>query len=622
MARDGFQRRCNASKVPSVRVLIVRRTVSLLLATTIIVFIGMRIPVKASFAASGQGTDAATERKQVDAPVAPRGILDLQKFRQATSLTIAPPGGSEITATLINLNPAVNQWYVLILARKGRASNFYHIENPRPLSQKVVLDPEHPFGIEIVEGKTKIDCNLFEPTPNALDQARSSNLAYAPLCGPRLYLRNRVNGHRTALEAGAELMRKYPWGEGVITVFHDLLKDTQRETAEIYTEKAARTDDTQSRASLLPSSARIDRTYAGYLIRPTGLEIPLDGGRVSSVRPGEWYPTDGNPGIYVSVIEPGLIDPTILESYKGTVANLDQVEASALCYLVAFDLNTFKIAYSLGTDNPAVNWSTHIRPGVKDRNLPGPDGIGTIFPLISTGEISPSEASKVVATFTGGFKRQHGAFKFGKFASQNSGSHYGFWERGVEFSKLQPGLATIFLLDDGSLHMETWARQDDRNLSRITWARQNGLPLVEFDQRSQSTVPGPLVNNWGAGNWSGSEDRKLRTIRSGAAVQWNGRTRFFVYAVFSDATPSAMARVFQAYQFRYGMLLDMNALEHTYLALYRRIGAKFEVDHLLSGMRSVDKSGSGVLPARFLTYPDNRDFFYVTRRNRHEGVPR
>ena len=95
----------------------------------------------------------------------------------------------------------------------------------------------------------------------------------------------------------------------------------------------------------------------------------------------------------------------------------------------------------------------------------------------------------------------------------------------------------------------------------------------------------------------------------------NHGKRFLIYAVFSDATPSAMARIFQAYRCDYAMLLDMNALEHTYLALYRRTGPQMFVDHLLKGMSELDKSAAGEVVPRFLGYPDNRDFFYVMRRN-------
>jgi len=244
--------------------------------------------------------------------------------------------------------------------------------------------------------------------------------------------------------------------------------------------------------------------------------------------------------------------------------------------------------------------------------MPGPDGIGSIAPLVSTGLISPENGRRTVATFTGGFKRSHGAFRSGDLALENHGSHYGFIENGVVFSKLQPGLATIFMPNDGSIEIKTWTEADNSLLAGIRFARQNGVPLIE------SGVPGRLVARWGPGNWSGSEDEKLRTIRAGAGMQQSGGKRFLIYAVFSDATPSAMARVFQAYQCNYAMLTDMNALEHTYLAVYRRSGSEMSVDHLLTGMSVLDKSVSGEVVPRFLGFPDNRDFFYVMRKTAKE----
>jgi hypothetical protein len=177
------------------------------------------------------------------------------------------------------------------------------------------------------------------------------------------------------------------------------------------------------------------------------------------------------------------------------------------------------------------------------------------------------------------------------------------------------------VLDDGSVEMKTWTEADNAGLARIRHARQNGVALIEFDNTSQSPAPGALVRQWGAGNWSGSQDGKLRTMRSGAALQKGHGKRFLIYAVFSDATPSAMARIFQAYQCDYAMLLDMNALEHTYLALYRRSGSQLFVDHLLKGMSVLEKSASGELVPRFLGYADNRDFFYLTRRNGKDAMP-
>jgi hypothetical protein len=129
-------------------------------------------------------------------------------------------------------------------------------------------------------------------------------------------------------------------------------------------------------------------------------------------------------------------------------------------------------------------------------------------------------------------------------------------------------------------------------------------------------VAGRLVDQWGAGNWSGSVDEQLRTLRAGACMVAHEGRRFLVYGYFSSATPRAMARVFLAYGCDYAMHLDMNALEHTYLALYPRSGSQREVEHLVPGMAVLDKRlGSALLP-RFLGYADGRDFFYLVHKGR------
>ena len=567
--------------------------------------------------ALNQGTNPM--RTQVSEYVAaqPKTILELQEFRQSSSGSIRSDEGEEGTATLFNLNPTINVWYLLKVSWKQGTESSYHLENPEPRFRKLVLDPTYKLGIEIVEGKAQYLCDLFGAgATSSLDRARKSELIYAPLCDTRVFLRNPVRGHRTKLEAMTEFLRQQgSSGEEVITLFHHLLQDSHRETAEMHTDTGSAAEANGEKQDTLPLPASIDPKYASQFMIPSDLGIALEIPAKAGMRPGAWNQASGNPGIYVSLIKPELIDTTILQSHKATVSTLDNKEASSLCYLVAFDLDRYDLVYALGTDHPAVGWSDHIQPEMKDPTLPGPDGIGTISPLVSTGLVSPEFAQRTVATFTGGFKRTHGAFKYGEFAAKNYGSHYGFLENGVVFSKLQPGLATILMLNDGSVQMKTWEAQDDQVLADIRYARQNGVPIVEFDERSQSTVPGRLVNRWGPGNWSGSEDMKLRTMRSGAALQWNGKKHFLIYAVFSDATPSAMARVFQAYQCRYAMLLDMNALEHTYLALYRRVGSQLFVDHFISGMSQVDKSDSSGLVPRFLGYPDNRDFFYVIKRN-------
>jgi hypothetical protein len=75
-----------------------------------------------------------------------------------------------------------------------------------------------------------------------------------------------------------------------------------------------------------------------------------------------------------------------------------------------------------------------------------------------------------------------------------------------------------------------------------------------------------------------------------------------------------MARVFEAYGCRYAMHLDMNALEHTYFAVYTHRDGRIVVQHLIEGMAEVDRKGGDELAPRFLSFPDDRDFFYLTEK--------
>jgi len=159
---------------------------------------------------------------------------------------------------------------------------------------------------------------------------------------------------------------------------------------------------------------------------------------------GEWYAVRDLADVFVSVMTPGAIAPTILHDRNPSVSDLGSVESAALVYLVAFELERFDLRYELGTEHPRLGWSPRPPAAAQDPRVAGPDGIDTAAPLARTGMISPALASRTVATFAGGFKREHGAFRYGPFAGHNHGSHYGFVEEGVIFSTLQPGLATVW----------------------------------------------------------------------------------------------------------------------------------------------------------------------------------
>ena len=50
------------------------------------------------------------------------------------------------------------------------------------------------------------------------------------------------------------------------------------------------------------------RNYADRLLTPSGLGIALEASERAGLRPGAWYSASGNPGVYVSLIAPELID--------------------------------------------------------------------------------------------------------------------------------------------------------------------------------------------------------------------------------------------------------------------------------------------------------------------------
>jgi len=575
-------------------------------------FIAFLVVAILSFPTSSSAADTRSPQEL-------KTIIDLQPFRETSSIRVKEAGGSEAQVTLINLNPHINAWYLLQVGEKGAGfSEAYHLENADPLNQAISLDQTQPQGLAVIRRGGEPVCELRgENLTESLRKARRLGAPYESLCGGKLYLRNFTKGYRTRIEAVTDFLRdKVPGGEEIITYVRDnFFAYLYRRKAEEKVESKPIETPPPALAKGGPSAGLVDPKQANRTVTPIDLGIEIENPAGQGMALGSWYAAKDNPGIFVSVIIPEGIAPEIFRSYGRLASPLDSVEQKGLVYLVAFDLDRFELKYSLGTVHPRVDWSEHLSDRMKEQSLPGPDGIGTIAPLISTGLINPMDINRTAAAFTGGFKRIHGALRYGPLGLRNHGSHYGFLENGVVFSKLQPGLATIYALRDGWAGMKTWEEEDLSFVSEVKYARQNGVPLiVGFDEETHLSAPGPLVNRWGEGNWSGSKDEKLRTLRAGAALQESQGKRFLLYAFFWSATPSAMARVFQAYQCRYAMLLDMNALVHTYLAVYKRQGTRLYVQHLIQGMAEVDMTVKGRYIPRFLGYADDRDFFYLTRK--------
>ena len=547
---------------------------------------------------------------------APKSIFELQPFRSLAHVELEGAGVGQGGATLIDLNPGVNVWFLLTLDPPASATaRTFHLENPRPLEQRPRL---------IVEGgRLRIGglageepCEVWSAARDELDEAADSRLPYAPLCDGRLYVRNAVNGHHTSLERITDFLRDHVYGgeEIISLVKEQMYRDAFLERG---VEQAV-TDCRPESSTDLPVAAAVSAESAARCLMPASLGLDVVGA-AAGFSPGRWYRVRDLPGVYVSAMTPGDMAASLLAA-EPHLNRLDSVEIGALVYVVAFDLTDFDLHFALGTEHPRLGWSPRPPERAYDSRLPGPDGVASPAPLVLNGLVGPADSARTVAAFTGGFKRDHGAFRYGPLALVNHGSHYGFIEEGVILSKLEPGLATLLVMSDGRTEMKTWTRRDDSSLASIRYARQNGVPLIEYDSAAGRGMPGALVNLWGPGNWSGSANEALRTLRAGACLQEAGSRRFLLYGYFSAATPSSMARVFQAYQCRYAMQLDINALEHTYLALYVQRNRERLVEHLVQGMEQCDSRTRQGLAARFLVAPDDRDFFYLTRRDPTEKV--
>ena len=552
----------------------------------------------------------AEQRIQYDFDT-PKTILELQPGRIAAQAALRRRDGIPGLATLINLNPNANAWYLLLIDWQDDAAHLaYHLENRGAAEGALHLRTDSPVALALT-GAGGLNCTLWMSVGrDALAEARATGLPYAPLCSGALYLRNHVAGRQTALERISDFLRDHVWGGDRVVNFvkEQFYRDAFREKG-VGTATAPSAPSLPAALAPLPPSLAPETAGVGLLPEGLALDLATPG---KELQIGQWYAVRDLRGVLVSVISPQYIESRFRSSREPNVNALDAVESGALVYLVAFDLQQLDLHFVLGTDHPRLDWSGRPPPSSRDPQLPGPDGVGSAAPLVRNGMVSPTEAPRTVATFAGGFKRSHGAFRSGQLAQRNHGSHYGFIEQGVIFSKLQPGLATVWVTDEGSVELATWAALDNELLPHIRYARQNGVPLIEYDAANGVGMPGELVNLWGPGNWSGSAEEVLRTLRAGLCLQQNGGRRFLIYGYFSAATPSAMARVFQACRCRYAMHLDMNALEHTYLALYVHRDRELVVEHLIRGMEEVDRTAGEEFAPRFLSFPDDRDFFYLT----------
>ncbi|MBF0255411.1 MAG: hypothetical protein HQL47_02895 [Gammaproteobacteria bacterium] len=546
-------------------------------------------------------------------------FFELQGFKEETQGEY--PNERVQRASLVNLNNQINRWYLLSLEdSKGKQT----LLNLLPVNADLHLrlDPERPRLLLSDAKGGKKTCDLEDDILKPHSRLGRTKMSYQAVCKDQLFIVIKQNGYQSTIEKGAEVIR---WlagdvGESLINdakegffqdkyLVREAVEHGQAANAEQAAEPATeQAQGQQADPSPLPRAALDERQQdasisASQLLLKTREEK-------KSLLAGQWYPLRNYPGFYASLIEPGMVDKQILSSHRDRANGLDGVENHAAVYLMAFSLKDFSLGWGHGTDHPGVGWSERAVNITKD-NPYGPDGFNRIAPLIPLGHTPPALWSKTVGTFSGGFQNRHAAFRFGELSQKNKAHHYGFMENGVLMVSPTVGLVSVIAYKDGRVDMKTWTEQDNDRLSEMVHIRQNGLPLIEPDAEGKG-IPGKWVKFWGPGNWSGSANKELRTPRGAACLIETEDDRFFVYAYFSAATPSGIARVFQAYGCNYAIHLDMNSPGQAYASLARQLPEKntFDIEHLSSGMHVGDGGGA----PRYWIKPDYKDFFYIYRR--------
>jgi hypothetical protein len=253
-----------------------------------------------------------------------------------------------------------------------------------------------------------------------------------------------------------------------------------------------------------------------------------------------------------------------------------------MVYLVAYDLDLYHVDYISGLKEPGI-----------------PSQMTDSKKLVSVGNIPIYRRDQTVGVFIGGFKREHGIITRGP----HRGKRYGYVQNGITLEPLNPGLATFFSTRQ---HIEIAAWSPDAHGSeQIVSARQNGVPLIE------SLEPTPLVKNWAWGHWSGDAKGNLQSLRSAICIQKHKSKRFLIFAAFTAATPSSMAKTLQAYRCENALHLDMNAYMYVHNALIDfKSPDKVQVEYLHQEM----EYPKGLKNHRFILDNNERDFFYVYRK--------
>lgn len=514
------------------------------------------------------------------------GQVETKQDTEQSLTTLQQIQSEDVVISLTSLNKHINKWFILSI--HGKDSINLHVHNRYPETPVSLTNNGLSFFKEDQEF-TAHECRLWnkKSLKKLKRQLKSFAETYLPLCEGRIYVRMKrpANTQLSLTESATNLLRKTEFGENFINTFKPYIVSMMSESPS-YGEKIANVAPShQGKLLDAPLKAKMQVNDDMKYDDEHFIGIKLES-NPKAIEYGNWYETKMHAGIFVGLFKPALIHPDVLKVDEQKANAITAEEKEMRIYMTAYDLDMYAPEYTIGTQEPKIT-----KPELK----------GKVVPI---GSIPPYELSQSVGVFIGGFKTRHNTINHGP----NKGKTYGFIEKGVELAKMSPGLATAYLKNDGSFHVDKWPENTamERELSReVIAARQNGVMLID-DYKI-----GDYVNNWGYGNWSGSAERSLKTMRSGICIQEKDNKRFLLFMAFTAATPSTMAQTMQAFSCKTAMHLDMNAYMYMHSAIYSYEPNKgYEVEYLNQHM----KYPKNIKRHRYIMDNNSRDFFYLKRR--------
>jgi hypothetical protein len=262
-----------------------------------------------------------------------------------------------------------------------------------------------------------------------------------------------------------------------------------------------------------------------------------------------------------------VVDASAPSAFYEAFVRPDEQRAYAHVTLVAMDTRQLEIEMEAGSEDP--------------KPLTGGHGPGHI----------PREASiatRVVATFNGAFKTEHG--------------NYGMMVKKRVLLPPQPGAATIVTLADGRTGIGSWPQSSE--VGGITGVDDGDI--VAFRQNLNALVDLGRVNPSGRTQWGYTlPGTTMQTERSGVCVTAGGQ---IVYAWGDDVSATTLAKAMKMAGCAYGMHLDMNP-HHTgfvFSAIDDVKSRRYKTQILSSEME--------INPERYIEYAV-KDFFYVLLRD-------